>query len=97
MPAMHLSLQILPRVPDEKLYPTVDKVIALIKGSGLPHMVGPMGTTIEGEMDELFELVKEAHRICLADGATRVGSVIKTDLKPGGISFDEKVGKYRNG
>lgn len=96
MPAMHLSLQILPRVPDEKLYPTVDKVIALIKESGLPHMVGPMETTIEGEMDQLFEIVKEAHRICLAEGASRVGAVIKTDLKPGGVSFDEKVGKYRN-
>ena len=97
MPAMHVSLQILPRVPEEKLYPTVDKVIALIKASGLPHMVGPMGTTIEGEMDELFEIVKEAHRICLAEGASRVGAVIKTDLKPGGVSFEEKVGKYRNG
>ena len=97
MPAMHLSLQILPRVPDQKLYPTVDKVIELIKASGLPHVIGPMGTTIEGEMDELFELVKEAHRICLAEGATRVGSVIKTDMKPGGLSLDEKIGKYRNG
>jgi uncharacterized protein YqgV (UPF0045/DUF77 family) len=97
MPAMHLSLQILPRVPDERLYPTVDKVIALIQDSGLPHVVGPMGTTVEGEMDELFELVKEAHRICLAEGATRVGSVIKTDMKPGGLSLDEKIGKYRNG
>ena len=93
---MHLSLQILPRVPEEKLYPTVDKVIALIKESGLPHIVGPMGTTIEGEMDELFDIVKEAHRICLAEGAVRVGSVIKTDLKPGGVTLEEKIGKYRN-
>ena len=93
---MHLSLQILPRVPEEKLYPTVDKVIALIKESGLPHIVGPMGTTIEGEMDELFDIVKEAHRICLAEGAARVGSVIKTDLKPGGVTLEEKIGKYRN-
>lgn len=97
MSNMHLSLQILPRVGEEELYPTVDKVIALIKASGLPHLVGPMGTTIEGEMDTLFEIVKEAHRICIAEGASRVGAVIKTDLKPGGISFEEKLGKYRNG
>ena len=96
MPAMHLSLQILPRVPDAELYPTVDKVIAMIRESGLPHIVGPMETTIEGEMDQLFELVKEAHRICLAAGATRVGAVVRTDMKPDGISFDEKIGKYRD-
>ncbi len=93
---MNLSLQILPRVPEEKLYPTVDKVIAMIKATGLPHIVGPMETTIEGEMDQLFDIVKEAHRICLAEGAARVGSVIKTDVKPGGITMDEKIGKYRD-
>ena len=96
MSAMHVSLQILPRVPDDQLYSTVDKVIELIKASGLPHIVGPMGTTIEGEMDELFELVKEAHRICLSVGASRVGAVIKTDLKPEGVTLDEKIGKYRD-
>ncbi|WP_319562084.1 thiamine-binding protein [Marispirochaeta sp.] len=96
MPAMHLSLQILPRVPEDRLYPTVDKVIDMIRASGLPFMVGPMETTIEGEMDQLFELVKEAHRICLAEGASRIGAVIKTDMKPAGLSFDEKIGKYRD-
>ena len=96
MSAMHMSLQILPRVPDERLYPTVDKVIEMIQASGLPHIVGPMGTTIEGEVDELFDLVKEAYRICLAEGATRVGAVIKTDMKPAGLTFDEKIGKYRD-
>ncbi len=96
MPSMNLSLQILPRVPEEKLYPTVDKVIAMIKATGLPHIVGPMETTIEGEMDQLFDIVKEAHRICLDEGAFRVGSVIKTDVKPGGVTMDEKIGKYRD-
>ena len=96
MPAMHLSLQILPRVPDERLYPTVDKVIEMIRASGLPHIIGPMETTIEGQMDQLFDLVKEAHRICLAEGASRVGAVIKTDMKPGGLSFNAKIGKYRD-
>ena len=96
MPSMNLSLQILPRVPEDKLYATVDKVIAMIKASGLPHIVGPMETTIEGEMDQLFEIVKEAHRICLAEGAVRIGSVIKTDVKPEGVTMEEKIGKYRD-
>ncbi len=45
MPLCNLSLQIIPIVPDEKLYPTVDRVIELIKKSGVKYAVGPMETT----------------------------------------------------
>ncbi len=95
MATMHLSLQIQPRVSDEQLYPVVDAVIADIRASGLPHIVGAMETTIEGNIDELFALVKQAHLRCIELGAERVGATIKTDFKPSGISFEEKLHQYR--
>lgn len=95
MPIVNVSLQILPRVPDEKLYPVVDKVIALIAQSGVKYMVGPMETTMEGEYDLLMGIVKKAQELCIVEGATRVLSVVKIDYKLEGVTMDEKVGKYR--
>jgi len=92
----NLSLQVLPRVSDDQIYGVVDQVIAMIKASGLNHEVGPMETTIEGDLDELLELVGRAQQVCVNAGANRVMSVIKIDYKPDGVSIDEKIGKYRS-
>ena len=95
MASVNVSLQVLPRVPDERIYPVVDKVIKLIKESGVKYVVGPMETTMEGELDTLLEIVKKAQDICIKEGATRVISVVKIDYKPEGVTMDEKIGKYR--
>ena len=95
MANINLSLQVIPNVADELVYPVVDKVIAMIDQSGLTYEVGPMETTIEGELDELMEIVKKAQDICVKEGATRVISMVKIDYKPEGVTINEKVGKYR--
>ncbi|SDJ97687.1 MTH1187 family thiamine-binding protein [Natronincola ferrireducens] len=95
MAHVNLSLQVLPRVPDERIYPVVDAVIHMIQETGLKYEVGPMETTIEGELDELLEIVKKAQDICIEEGATRVMSVIKIDYRPEGVTMDEKIKKYR--
>lgn len=95
MSAINVSLQILPRVPDEKIYEVVDKVIAYIDSTSVKYEVGPMETTMEGELDKLLEIVKNAQEICVKEGASRVLSVVKIDYKPEGVTMDEKIGKYR--
>lgn len=94
MPNINLSLQIIPVVPEARIYPVVDKVIELINNSGVKYVVGPMETTMEGDMDLLFEIAKKAHEICVNEGAERVCAIIKTDYKPTGVTIDEKIGKY---
>lgn len=95
MSAINVSLQVLPRVPDERIYEVVDKVIAYIDSTGIKYEVGPMETTMEGELDELLEIVKKAQEICVKEGASRVLSVVKIDYKPEGVTMNEKIGKYR--
>lgn len=95
MANINLSLQVIPNVADELVYPVVDKVIAMIDQSGLAYEVGPMETTIEGELDELMEIVKKAQHVCVKEGATRVISMVKIDYKPEGVTINEKIGKYR--
>ncbi len=95
MAAINLSLQVIPKVPDERTYEVVDKVIAHIASSGVKYEVGPMETTMEGELDQLLVIVKEAQEICVRAGATRILSVVKIDYKPEGVTIAEKIGKYR--
>ena len=96
MPCVNLSLQVLPGVPEERIYPVVDKVIEYIKNSGVKYLVGPMETTMEGELDLLLSIVKKVQHICVEEGAARVVSIIKIDYKPEGVTMDEKIEKYRD-
>jgi len=91
----NVSLQIVPLVAEEKIYPLVDQVITLIKDSGVKYLVGPMETTMEGELDQLLKLVGEAHQLCISQGAGRIISVVKIDQKIGGVTIEEKIKKHR--
>jgi len=95
MAKITLGLQVLPYVPEEKLYHVVDQVIAYIDSCGVKYQVGPMETTMEGELDELFLIVKKAQEICIVEGASRVISLVKIDYKKTGVTIDEKVEKYQ--
>ena len=95
MAKVNVSLQVIPNVEEDRIYPVVDKVIEYIAKSGVKYEVGPMETTMEGELDELMEIVKKSQEICVEQGAKRVCSIIKIDYKPEGVTIDEKVGKYR--
>lgn len=95
MSAINVSLQVLPSVKDKDLYSVVDKVIDYIKSTGVKYEVGAMETTMEGELDELLEIVKKAQQICVENGAERVASIVKIDYKPDGVTMNEKIEKYR--
>lgn len=95
MPNVNVSLQVLPVVEEERIYPVVDKVIEYISSCGVKYQVGPMETTMEGELDVLLDIVKKAQEICIEQGAARVASVVKIDYKPEGVTMDEKVHKYK--
>ncbi len=96
MPVCNVSLQVIPLVPEKEVYPTVDKVIDLIASSGIKHIVGPMETTMEGNLEDLLEIVKKAQEVCADAGANRVLSVVKIDYSDRGVTIDEKVSKYQS-
>lgn len=95
MAVINVSLQVIPKVQDEKVYDVVDEVIQYIDSCGVKYEVGPMETTMEGELDDLLDIVKKAQEICVREGASRVISMVKIDYKPEGVTMDEKVYKYR--
>ncbi len=72
-----VAIQVLPSVEGEDVIRIVDEVIAYIKSSGLNTYVGPFETTIEGDYDQLMEIVRECQLICIRAGAPCVMSYVK--------------------
>ncbi len=92
-----IAIQVLPGLEDkEKVVAVVDKVIEYIISTGLDYTVGPFETTIEGNLDQLLDLVKEAQKIAIREGAPSVMSYIKINYSPDGgvLTTDEKTSKY---
>ena len=92
-----IAIQVLPGVEsEEQIVAIVDEVIAYIEGTGLSYYVGPFETTIEGEFEELMEIVKECQYIAVKAGCPSVMSYVKINLKPEGgvLTIDQKVSKH---
>lgn len=92
-----VAIQTLPQVQDdEELIRIVDEVIAYIKSTGLTCYVGPFETAIEGDYDELMDVIKECQHIAVRAGAPSVLAYIKVDYRPEGevLTIDKKVTKH---
>ena len=92
-----VAIQSLPKADNnEELIRIVDEVIAYIKSTGLNYYVGPFETTIEGDYDELMDIVKECQHIAVRAGAPSVAAYIKVSDHPEGdvLTIDKKVSKH---
>ena len=58
----------------------VAEAVRVVRASGLPNRTDAMFTTIEGEWDEVMDVIKRA---CEAVDAPRVGLTLKADIRPG--------------
>jgi len=92
-----VSIQILPKTPNgESVIPYVDRAIEIIQASGVKHLVGPLETTMEGELGELLEIVKNMNEEMIRIGAPNVISQVKIYYNPAeGASMDRLTEKYR--
>ena len=60
----------------------VAAAIRVVRDSGLPNETNAMFTNVEGEWDEVMDVVKRAV-MAVAEAAPRVSVVIKVDHRPG--------------
>ena len=92
-----VAIQVLPNVVgNEEIVRVVDEVIAFIKSKGLKMNVAPFETTIEGDFDELMEIVKECQLIAVKAGAPGVMTYVKINYKPKGdvLTIEQKISKH---
>jgi uncharacterized protein (TIGR00106 family) len=53
--------------------------VEVIAASGLTYQLTPMGTVIEGDIDEIFTVLRKMHEVPFGKGAERVSTLIKID------------------
>jgi uncharacterized protein (TIGR00106 family) len=68
--------------PTDSVHDAVAAAVRIVRESGLPHRTDSMFTTIEGDWDEVFAVVKAATDAAGAFGS-RVSLVLKADIRPG--------------
>jgi len=75
----------------------IEAAIAVIQGSAVHYEVGPLGTTFEGEPDELWPLLRRVHEAVLEAGADSSVSIVKIAQGRAGSSrtMDSLTHKFR--
>lgn len=66
----------------DSVHAAVAAAVQVVRNSGLPNSTDSMFTTIEGEWDEVFDVIRRATEAVGAYG-TRVSLVLKADIRPG--------------
>lgn len=93
---INLAIQILPKAQGKDIYALVDKAIEAIQRSGLPYVVCPFETVIEGPYDDVMRVVKEAQDACFAAGAEEIITNLKVQQALNrDVFIDDKIGKYK--
>ncbi|WP_328443911.1 thiamine-binding protein [Amycolatopsis sp. NBC_00438] len=68
--------------PDGGVSEAVARAVKVVRESGLPNSTNAMFTNVEGEWDEVMDVVKRAVEAA-GTGSARVGLVLKADIRPG--------------
>ena len=81
-----------PGTPDDP-HAHVEAAIAVIQASGLRHEVGALGTTLEGEADEVWATLRAAHEAMLEAGAA--GGLSHIKVASVNRTMDSLTAKFR--
>jgi uncharacterized protein (TIGR00106 family) len=79
---MIVAFSVTPLGVGEGVAEPVARAVKVVRDSGLPNRTDPMFTTLEGEWDEVMDVVKRAVE-AVAEVAPRVSLVLKADIREG--------------
>ncbi len=58
---------------------TVVETVKVAEAEGVNYRVGPMGTTLEGDLDTLLRIARRMHEVCFRMGYPRVITSLRID------------------
>jgi uncharacterized protein YqgV (UPF0045/DUF77 family) len=89
------EIQVAPSPPgtSDNPHAHVEAAIAVIQASGLRYEVGALGTTLEGDDDQVWATLRAAHEAMLAAGAT--GGISHVKIASVNRSIDSLTAKFR--
>ncbi|CCO25361.1 MTH1187 family thiamine-binding protein [Maridesulfovibrio hydrothermalis] len=88
-----VELTIFPTDKGTSVSPYVARVVNIIRESGLPCLLGPMGTCLEGEWEEVMAVVTKCYRELEID-CDRIYMLMKADCRKGAV--DRLEGKVQS-
>ncbi len=92
---VNIAVQVLPKSTNNDTYQIVDKAIEVIQKSGVKYRVCPFETVMEGEYDELMQIIKKVQQACFDAGAEEVITNIKIqNRKKSDVTIEGKMYKY---
>jgi uncharacterized protein YqgV (UPF0045/DUF77 family) len=91
-----ISFQVLPLgLKENDAVKIIDKVIKMVQKSGINYHVGPMETTMEGDLEKMLDIIKNSQKLCTKSGAKTIFTNVKIIYNPKGIlSVKQKLSKY---
>ncbi|MHB0915713.1 MAG: MTH1187 family thiamine-binding protein [Thermoleophilia bacterium] len=78
-------------ITDGSLRRYVQVALDEVGKAGLRYEIGAMGTTVEGELDQVLAAVAAAHRAVRAAGAGRVVTSVRIDDRDTGVTIAGKL------
>jgi uncharacterized protein (TIGR00106 family) len=86
-----MELSMTPLDKGESVSNYVARSLEIIDKSGLPYRLNPMGTVIEGTLDQVLGIVRECHERMALD-CVRISTSIKIDYRKGKTGrLDSKI------
>lgn len=77
--------------PEGSVHDAVAAAVRIVRESGLPNRTTSMFTELEGEWDDVFDVIRRATE-AVAEFGPRVSLVLKADIRPGRVGeIDAKV------
>ncbi|MCC3274181.1 thiamine-binding protein [Arthrobacter zhangbolii] len=67
---------------DASVHDAVAAAVRIVRDSGLPNSTDAMFTTVEGEWDEVMDVIRRATE-AVGQYGSRVSLVLKADIRPG--------------
>ena len=74
-----MEITIMPKTPELSVSKYVAQIIQYLEDNKIKYELTAMSTIIEGDVDELFEIAKNMHKVPVVNGFKRVYTIIKID------------------
>lgn len=92
---VNASIQLLPIVQDRHPYDWVDEAIAIIQQSGIKHEVGAFATVVEGQYNEVMQVIHRINEHLVNCGCGEWITSIQIQIRGNGpITGEEKTTKF---
>lgn len=88
---MLIGFSVVPLGVGSSIGEQVAEVMKIVDASGLSYKVNPMGTVVEGEWDEVMNIVKKCHAAVMKSAERALTSISIDDRKGRAGRMEEKV------